>query len=479
MDSSPSLVWFRQDLRLEDNPALNAACQRGGAVIPVYIWAPEEEGGWAPGEASRWWLHHSLLSLEKDLKSKGSNLVYALGPSEETLLRLAKRTGAGAVYWNRRYEPASRKRDEKVEKALMAQGLNVETFNASLLFEPWEIETQQGNPYQVFTPFWKACRSRWPFPQNVDRSPKKIRAPGKWPKGVALSSLELEPKLDWKEGLAKGWNPGEKAAKDTLKKFLKQGLADYPDRRNRPDLEGTSRLSPYLRFGEIGPRQICEAISDYREDRSGEGLEKGVKTFLSEIGWREFAYHLLYHFPHTPTEPLREQFKELSWRKNQKRQEAWNKGRTGYPIVDAAMRQLWETGWMHNRCRMIVASFLTKDLMIPWQEGAKWFWDTLVDADLANNTLGWQWTAGCGADASPFIRVFNPITQGEKFDPNGDYIRRWIPELAYTPRKYVHRPWEEIIPGLFFRTSDYPARIVDHSAAREKALAAFEEIRRK
>jgi len=473
-----SLVWFRLDLRLEDNPALQAALQRG-AVVPVYIHAPEEEAPWSPGGASRWWLHQSLKSLDHDLRELGSQLVIRRGPSLETLAALAKETFATGVFWNRRYEPVVTARDTQIKAALRAAGLEAESFSGALLHEPWTIQNQSGKPFQVFTPFWKHCLTQ-PDPAEPFPCPRKLTPPERWPKAFALEALGLEPKINWAEGMRAAWQPGEAGAHFQLQRFLRAGFANYTNDRNRPDLSGTSRLSPYLHFGEISPRQIWHAVRRHAE-------AQGVSTwrtsqFLTEVGWREFAHQLLHHFPHTPAEPLRPDFKKFPWRKAPEFLRAWQKGQTGYPIVDAGMRELWATGWMHNRVRMIVASFLVKDLLLSWTEGAAWFWDTLVDADLAQNTLGWQWTAGCGADAAPYFRVFNPISQGEKFDPQGDYVRKWCPELAKLPDAWLHQPWaapSEILLQAGVRLNrTYPEPIVSHAIAREVALEAFSKIKR-
>ena len=480
MSSSPSLVWLRLDLRLADNPALQAAIKRGGAVVPVFIHAPEEEAPWAPGGASRWWLHQSLAALDAALRGSGSRLVIRHGPTLVTLQNLAKETGAGAVFWNRRYEPVVIARDARIKDAMRAEGLLAESFNGALLHEPWTIHNQSGRPFQVFTPFWKHCLAK-SDPSEPLPAPKDLPAAAKWPTSLALDALELEPKKKWAEGMRPAWQPGETGAIASLKRFLTNAFVDYSAQRNRPDVAGTSRLSPHLHFGEISPRQIWHNIRRMAEKRGLAAAQWRGSQFLAEIGWREFAHHLLCHFPHTPTEPLRPAFKQFPWREDVAFLKAWQKGRTGYPIVDAGLRELWTTGWMHNRVRMIVASFLVKDLLLSWQEGAAWFWDTLVDADLAQNTLGWQWTAGCGADAAPYFRVFNPTSQGEKFDPHGDYVRRWCPELAKLPDEWLHRPWEapvEIRARAGARPGhDYPERIISHAIAREVALEAFARIK--
>jgi len=465
---SKTILWMRQDLRLRDNPALAAAVERG-AVIPVYVWSPEEEGDWAPGGASKYWLHQSLEALDADLRAKGSRLIVTRGPIRDALRALIEESGSDAVYWNRRYEPAAVERDALVKTALKEEGVEARSFNGALLWEPWTVETQQGDPYKVFTPFWKRCQD-----EEVARpleAPEQIPAPEEWPSSLALDELELEPKIDWADGIDDAWTPGEAGALDRLEKFTAELAPEYGKMRNRPDVDGVSRMSPYLHFGEVSPRTIWHRLRDAYPDGST-SAGKNAMSYLREIAWREFAHHLLYHFPETTHQPLRREFEAFPWKPDEESLRRWQKGMTGYPIVDAGMRELWATGWMHNRVRMIVASFLVKDLMIPWQEGARWFWDTLVDADLANNTLGWQWTAGCGADAAPYFRVFNPISQGAKFDPKGKYVRRWVPELESVELANLHAPWEADSPP-----SDYPAPIVDHAEARKAALAAYEEVK--
>ena len=480
MNALSSILWFRADLRLADNPALQTAIQRGGAIVPVFIHAPEEESPWSPGGASRWWLHQSLKKLDAALRARGSRLIIRRGPTLETLRSLVKETGATAVFWNRRYEPGVSARDAKVQAALNDDGLKAESFKAALLHEPWTIQNQSGKPFQVFTPFWKQCRNQ-PDPAEPLPAPKKLFAPANWPKSLALAELELEPTINWAGGMCAAWQPGETGALGNLQQFLAQAFDEYSEQRNRPDLPGTSRLSPHLHFGEISPRQVWHGLKNIAHKRGLTVAAWRDSQFLAEVGWREFAHHLLFHFPHTPAEPLRSQFKKFPWRENAAWRRAWQQGRTGYPIVDAGMRELWTTGWMHNRVRMIAASFLVKDLLLPWQDGARWFWDTLADADLAQNTLGWQWTAGCGADAAPYFRIFNPVSQGEKFDPNGDYVRRWCPELAKLPDEWLHRPWEtpvETLDRAGLRLGrDYPEPIVSHAIAREAALEALAKIK--
>lgn len=462
------MVWFRQDLRIADNPALSAAARRGSSVIPVFIYDPEQEGRWSPGGAARWWLHHSLYELDKELRGRGSCLIIRKGNTLGNLEELIRQSQADTVFWNRRYEPTARRQDNKIADTLKRRGLAVETFNAALLFEPDDVLNKQGEPYRVFTPYYHACLARGE-PGPPIPAPRRLSAPQSWPRSLKLADLQLMPTIDWAGGLAEAWKPGEVAASKCLKRFMARALHDYNEQRERPDREGTSRLSPYLHWGEIGPRQVRSPL----KDKSGRDAE----AFLRQLIWREFAHHLLYHFPHTPTEPLRSEFARFPWTNRRKLLLAWQRGRTGYPLVDAGMRQLWHTGWMHNRVRMIVASFLVKHLMIPWTAGAEWFWDTLVDADLANNTFGWQWTAGCGADAAPYFRIFNPVSQAERFDPDGRYVRRWIPELSRMPAPWIHQPWEastSILDESGVRLGrSYPEPIVEHHEARRRALAAY------
>ena len=480
--SAKALVWFRQDLRLDDNPALLRAVERGGEVVPVYIWSPKEEGDWPAGGASKWWLHRSLEALADSLAEKGSRLILRRGPALETLRTLLEETGADAVHWNRRYEPAIVRRDTAVKKSLESDGVEAKSFNGALIWEPWEALKDDGDPYKVFTPFWKNCqRLGAPDPEDA---PTRLPVVDASLHSDDLVAFGLEPEIDWADGIREAWTPGEAGAHAELARFLRKAVADYGDKRNRPDVRGTSRMSPYLHVGEISPRRIWRTALDGGPSGEGEKAHrKGAWSFLREIAWREFAHNLLYHFPATPLDPLRPEFADYPWADDPEALRRWQRGRTGYPIVDAGMRELWTTGWMHNRVRMIVASFLIKDLLIPWQEGAKWFWDTLVDADLANNTLGWQWTAGCGADAAPYFRIFNPVSQGEKFDPRGEYVRGWIPELKNVSNKWVHNPWEapedELRAAGVALGEDYPAPMVDHAEARKRALEGYAKIKGK
>jgi len=473
----PSIVWFRRDLRLSDHPALDAAVRRGGAVIPVFVWAPDEESPWPPGAASRWWLHHSLAALDADLRARGARLVLRAGPSGRALAALARETGANAVFWTSLVEPAAVARDAAVRESLEAIGLETHAAPPDLLFDPQAARSGAGRAYQVFTPWYAACL-RLPPPEKPFPAPRHIPAPARWPASLNLASLGLLPRTDWAGGLRETWTPGEAGARERLGRMLRKGLRDYSASRDMPARAGTSRLSPHLHWGEMGPRQIFHAVRESSGARPG----TGAREFVRQLGWRDFAHYLLVHFPRTTDAPLRLAYRRFPWRHDADGLQAWQRGRTGYPIVDAGMRELWHTGWMHNRVRMIVASFLVKDLLLSWREGARWFWDTLVDADLANNTLGWQWAGGCGADAAPYFRIFNPVSQGERFDAGGAYVRRWVPELARLPADWIHRPWEAAPQVLraagveLGRT--YPLPIVDHGAARRRALQALASLRR-
>ncbi len=479
----PAIVWFRRDLRLQDNPALQAAVKRGGAVVPVFVLDDETDGRWRAGAASRWWLHRSLAALDHALRERGGRLVLRKGDARAVLRMLVEEAGAAGVYWNRCYEPAAMARDAKIKTEFAAGGLDARSFNGSLLHEPHEVANKQGRPFQVYSPYWRTCLTM-PVPPPVKLgAEEKLNAPEEWPRSVTLAELELEPRVAWDAGLKAAWTPGEAMATKRLREFAARQMDAYDESRDEPAREGTSRLSAALHFGEISPRQVWAAVKARAKESGVFPPSKGAQVFLSEIGWREFAHHLLYHFPHTSERPLREEFSRFPWAGDPggSKLKAWERGETGYPIVDAGMRQLWRTGWMHNRVRMIVASFLVKHLRLPWTEGAAWFWDTLVDADLANNTLGWQWSAGCGADAAPYFRIFAPVLQGEKFDARGEFVRRWVPELAKLPDKFVHAPWNA--PAAVLTESgvklgiNYPRPIVDHATARAEALQAFETLR--
>jgi deoxyribodipyrimidine photo-lyase len=442
--------------------------------VPIYIHAPDEEAPWQPGAASRWWLHHSLTALSADLAQRGSRLIVRSGPTLQTLEALIRESGATMVAWSRLYEPSARERDARAAAALAEDGIEVRECAGSLMFEPGTLLNAQRLPYRVFTPFWRAAETA------LDNLPPPSRTPSRLPevraglRSADIGSLDLLPDIAWDEGLARTWSPGERGAHRRLKTFLRAS-SRYRDRRDRPDLPATSRLSPHLHFGEIGPRQILAQLQAHGAETPS------IATFRKELGWREFAHHLLAHFPDTQDRPLDRRYEGLRWSRSEAALRCWQRGSTGFPIVDAGMRELWHTGWMHNRVRMIVASLLTKNLRIDWRQGARWFWDTLVDADLANNTLGWQWTAGCGADAAPYYRIFNPVLQAERFDPDRAYVRRWVPELARLPDRWIHRPWEA--PEAVLASANvqlgrtYPRPIVDLKRSREAALAAYAQLK--
>ena len=471
-----SIVWFRKDLRLEDNPALQAAIDHGGPIVPLYIWDTDPSQEWAMGSASKWWLHQSLISLDKAFTTRGSRLTICRGNYLDTLENIIRQIGATAVFWNCDYEPSFRIKEQKIIKRLEQLNVTVQTFNGSWLFDPDTLINKSGKPYQVFTPFWTHCLTGGK-PNKAVSTPPPLPDPVNISNSISIQRLELEPKIDWAVGFRHTWTPGEEGAQQQFLHFMKNGLFNYETDRDRPDLSRSSRLSPHLHFGEISPRLLWHDVTDRMNSKKEKIFFRSGQAFLRQLGWREFANHLLHHFPHTTTQPLRSKFERFPWKTNGVHLKAWQTGKTGYPIVDAGMRELWVTGWMHNRVRMIVASFLTKHLHISWQRGAEWFWDTLVDADLANNTLGWQWVAGCGADAAPYFRIFNPVTQGLKFDPEGKYVRQWVPELARLPYPWIHKPWEA--PPLLLKERGlalgkmYPFPIVDHREAREHALKTF------
>jgi len=477
------LVWFRRDLRLADNPALGAAIESGHTPVPIYIHdEPQEQ--WPLGAASAWWLHHSLVSLKQSLQAQGSDLLVFQGDPYKIIKDLVEQYDISGVVWNRCYEPEAIARDQQIKQTLKEQTVEVQSFNASLLIEPWQHLKKDATPYRVFTPFWKSLSSAIDVfelasaPTQLPPVAKKIKQAVQ-----SIESLKLLPGIPWDQGLQEKWQIGENAAHEELEHFVEQAMIDYSHHRDIPGVRGTSLMSPYLHFGEISPKQIWMHVKDHFHQDNSAGVIKGGEAFLREVGWREFSYHLLYHFPHTPDESLNERFTDFPWRKEyQQDLKAWQQGQTGIPIVDAGMRELWHTGWMHNRVRMIVASLLTKNLLIPWQEGARWFWDTLVDADLANNTQGWQWTAGCGADAAPYFRIFNPVLQGERFDPEGDYVKHWVPELKEMPKKWLHKPWEApdevLMKASIELGKDYPEPIVDLAGSRKRALACWDEVKK-
>jgi len=475
--NTPIIVWFRRDLRLADNPALSQAAKTGQPLIALYIYETKPHRPY--GGASNWWLHHSLTSLEKDLKALGVHLVIGRGAAGEIIDEIIEQTGARDIFWNRRYAQTARQTDKAVMDKLKSQGLNVQSFRANLLSEPWEFKTKTGGYYKVFTPYWRKVVSdaiiHPPLPK-----PKALKAYNESEElgGLTLKTLELLPEHrentpDWGSKLKPHWQIGEAGANKALEAFLDGPVEYYAEQRNRPDDEnGTSKLSPHLAFGEISPRQIWQAAQK---------LGGKSAKFLSEIGWREFSYTLLYFNPDLASKNFKPAFDGFEWDNNPKNLKAWQVGQTGYPFVDAGMRQLWQTGWQHNRVRMVTASFLIKHLLIDWRLGEDWFHDTLVDADPASNAASWQWVAGSGADASPYFRIFNPFSQGEKFDPDGIYVRKYVPELSAMPDKYIHRPWEapkHVLEKAGIELGvDYPFPIVEHKFARERALARLKASR--
>ena len=471
MTSSPIIMWFRRDLRLADNPALDFAVRSARPIIALYI--DETDAARPLGAASKWWLHHSLSRLSQDLGAIGARLIIRRGAAADIINEITAQTGAAAVTWNRRYADDGRARDTAIKTSLKDRNIEVKSFKANLLTEPWERLTKTGGYYKVFTPYWRAVRAELHVPPPID-APKRLNGFAGDVDSLSIDALGLRPtRPDWAAKMAPHWQIGPQGARASLAAFVENGVAGYEETRNRPDkTDGTSHLSPHLAFGEISPRQIWEAC------RAKAGL---ADKFLAEIGWREFSYVLLYHNPKLARENFKPAFDKFEWNTDEAGLTRWQQGQTGYPFVDAGMRQLWATGWQHNRVRMVTASFLIKHLLIDWRRGEDWFYDTLVDADPASNAASWQWVAGSGADASPYFRIFNPFTQGEKFDPNGDYVRRWVPELAKMPKKYIHRPWEApahiLTQAGVTLGGNYPHPIVAHKAARERALSAYKASR--
>ena len=468
-EASPIIVLLRNDLRIADNRALTAAANTGRPVVPLFIFDESRQYGRTVGGAGRWWLHHSLAALGRSFDEMGARLVLRLGVTDKIVAEAVDVTSAGTVFWNRRYAPADIAIDKALKVWLREHGLEAESFDGFLQHEPSRVATQSGDFYKVFTPFYKKLSADIEPRDPVD-APKSLAAWKGRLRSEPLAGFGLLPrKPDWSSGLVERWQPGEEGARERLEMFLDDHLDGYAESRDRPGEDGTSGLSPHLAHGEITPFQIMEAL---RHKRSADAA-----TFRKELAWREFSYHLLFHRPNLHRESFRPEFEAFEWRSASAALQAWQRGQTGYPIVDAGMRELWQTGWMHNRVRMIAASFLTKDLLIDWRNGEEWFWDTLVDADAANNPANWQWVAGSGADAAPYFRIFNPVLQGEKFDPEGKYVRRYVPELTKLPDRYVHRPWEA--PAGVLKEcglelgKGYPPPIVDHAKARVRAMEAY------
>lgn len=465
------ICWFRSDLRIQDNPALYNAAKEG-LVLPIYILDDTNYGEWEMGGASKVWLHHSLVALNQKLEN---NLIFRKGNPITILTELVNFHKIDNIYWNRCYEPWQIDRDKKIKKIFEDQAIKVKSYNSSLLWEPWNILKNDGTPYKVFTPFYRnGCLGNHP---NTPLSKPERISYVKNDHSTNIRDLKLLPEIEWNKKFEKYWNIGEDAAYKRFDDFLESGLKNYKEGRNFPSKNNVSCLSPYLHFGEISPNYIWHKINS----QENKGYIHDIDHFCSELGWREFSYYLLYHFPHLPTQNLNSKFDIFPWREDKRILKLWQKGKTGIPIVDAGMRQLWETGYMHNRVRMIVGSFLVKNLLLNWRCGEKWFWDCLVDADLANNSTSWQWIAGCGADAAPYFRIFNPVTQGKKFDPEGSYTRKFVPELLHLPDKYLFNPWEAPEPILsqagINLGIDYPKPIVDLKESRNRALIAFASLK--
>ena len=480
----PLIVSFRNDLRVRDQPALSAAAGAGRPVIPLYIFDEQVHGGRALGGAARWWLHHSLAALDASLRSLGSASPHGLalclrrGAAAQVLREVIEASGASGVLCNRTYDPPLDALDVALAEEFARSGVSFESYPGARLAEPGALLTGNGGPFRVFTPFWNRLSAvEVPIPPPPPRALAGIARP---PRSERLEDWGLLPSLGWDAGFAPVWTPGEQGARERLREFLRRGFEGYRRTRDVPAIEGTSRLSPHLRFGELSARQIWHAV--LRRPGGGRAELTG-NGFLRELGWREFAHYTLHYFPSLPQRPLRAEFEAFRWREDQAGFEAWCRGRTGYPIVDAGMRELWHTGWMHNRVRMIAGSFLVKDLLVSWRRGEAWLWDTLLDADRASNALNWQWVSGCGVDAAPYFRIFNPVAQSQRFDPEGDYLRRWLPELRALPAAAIHSPWTaapEVLARAGVRLGEtYPRPIVEHDAARKRALARFEELRQR
>ncbi|MDD7805170.1 MAG: deoxyribodipyrimidine photo-lyase [Endozoicomonas sp. (ex Botrylloides leachii)] len=469
MNERIAIHWFRQDLRLSDNPALTKAAMHD-AVLPIYILDDDNAGKHAMGAASRWWLYHSLQALDTSL---GNKLSVYRGNPQTILDDILKHFNVEVVYWNRCYEPWRIQRDTLIKKNLKTRGIAVHTFNGSLLWEPWDIKKNDGTPYKVFTPFYRKGCFNAKAPMAPLAKPDYINYVDD-PDHAGIGALNLLPKTSWDKQLEPHWDIGEEGARKRFKAFIEEGLAFYKDGRNLPAKPYVSRLSPYLHYGEISPNQLWHTVRSIDDD-------KNIGHFCSELGWREFSYSQLYHNPELPHKNLQSKFDAFPWNENTDHLHAWQTGKTGIPMVDAGMRELWQTGYMHNRIRMIVGSFLVKNLRLQWHHGERWFWDTLIDADLANNSASWQWIAGCGADAAPYFRIFNPVTQGQKFDPDGEYVRQYIPEIARLPNKYLFNPWEA--PELILKEagielgSTYPSPVVNLKQSRQFALQAFQSLK--
>ena len=478
---STTIVLFRQDLRLHDHPALTAAAQRG-EVIPVFVLDDEACGDWAMGGASRWWLKQSLLKLGNTIAQSGGQLILRRGDTLSVLKDIQRQSGADAIYFSRQYQPWSAATEKAINDTFSENDVEVKRYPGTLLHEPGSVLTGSGTAFKVFTPFWRAALK---LPVAIPLPSPSVNWSNAVPAAEDLNSWVLDPAEDaevpdWAAGWEAIWEPGEDGAHAALEAFLEAPVAHYSEGRDLPARRYTSRLSPYLKFGEISPRQVW--ASAQQRKLSAPEWTGAIDKFLAEIGWREFCYQLIDLFDAMPDRPFKDQFAGFPWDNSEEHLKAWQRGLTGYPIVDAGMRELWQTGFMHNRVRMIVASFLTKHLLVHWLEGERWFWDCLLDADIASNACSWQWVAGSGADAAPYFRIFNPIAQGQKFDPEGEYVKRWCPELADMPKKFVHAPWEA--PAMTLASAGvelgktYPEPIVDHKTARQGALDAYEVIKK-
>jgi deoxyribodipyrimidine photo-lyase len=476
--ASPCIVWFGDDLRLADHPALHAAARTGSPVICLYVFDEQSGGLRPPGSAARWWLAQSLRALQNSLGRMGSALVLRKGSAPRVIAELARETGAGAVFWNEIAQSSHQAVADQVAAAVAPMGVATRAFPGDLLVHPADIRNKEGRGLRVFTPFWRRVQALGDPPAPV-RAPRTLRAMPDVASD-AIESWRLEPvHPDWAGGLRESWTPGEASAQQRLEAFLGEGVVGYRRERDRPDRRGTSGLSPHLRFGELSPRQVWHAARFAAAERPA--LSSDIDKLMSELGWREFCRHLLFDISDLAGRNLQPAFDAFAWSHDDHALHAWQRGQTGYPLIDAGMRELWHTGVMHNRVRMVAASFLVKHLLIDWREGEKWFWDTLVDADPGSNPANWQWVAGSGADAAPYFRVFNPVLQGEKFDPEGAYVRRWLPEIARLPASLIHRPWSasplELKAAEVELGVSYPRPIVDHKAGRERALRAYAKLR--
>ncbi len=479
MVNTPIIYWFRQDLRLSDLPGLAAAAATGCPVLPVYVLDTKNPANWQPGAASRWWLHHSLAALSGQLNALGGQLHLFSGDPACILPALARRVGASDIFCSKQYKPWAWRLESQLSSLLRKDDIELKPFQGTLLWNPTSISNKSGQPYRVFTPFWRTCREAG-HPEVPAGSIAKVRWHKTGIQSETLTSWNLQPvKPDWAAHWGQIWQPGEEGAIKRLQRFMAESLPGYGNGRDFPAMQSTSRLSAHLHFGEIAPTRVYHTLLQNKAmDLS---TDSDTDKFLSELGWREFSYHLLYHFPHITEREFKPGFAKFPWSGSAEQYSVWKAGETGYPIVDAGMRELYATGTMHNRVRMIVASFLCKHLLIDWRAGQRWFWDTLVDADLASNSCSWQWVAGSGADAAPYYRIFNPVTQSRKFDADGAYIRRWVPELTPLPNRYIHEPWtapQKVLETFGLSLGlDYPRPIVDHRSAREGALAAYAHLK--